>query len=180
MNKVLPEGKKLDFVLLTHHHDDHAGGFEKVVNGGFVNQNTIFYYKEYTLTDEDRRFILNGDPTCEDDFKKAYIPLVNAQVKLVNLKGKNEEYRFNFGGYDIKFFNISKEWTDFENNNSIVTLITHIDSKKKVLLTGDIQVPAEKWLVEQAKTGKINLGKVDILKPGHHGISTSSCYEFLD
>ena len=180
LNAVLPEGKKLDFVLLTHHHEDHAGGFAKVVNAGFVNQNTIFYYKEYTLTDEDRRYILNGNPTCKDDFDSAYIPLVNAQVQLVNLKGQNEEYELNFGGFNIKFLNISKEWTDLENNNSIVTLVTHVTSNKKVLLTGDIQVPAEKWLIEQVNTGKINLGKVDILKPGHHGISTSSCYEFMD
>lgn len=57
------------------------------------------------------------------------------------------------------------------NNQSLV--ITYVNGEDKVLLMGDAEAEVERKLL-----GK--LGKVDLLKLGHHGSSTSTTKEFLD
>jgi competence protein ComEC len=60
------------------------------------------------------------------------------------------------------------------NNTSCILKITA--GNKSVLLTGDIEKPAERWL---AKTYKSQLN-VDVLVAAHHGSNTSSIDGFID
>lgn len=64
--------------------------------------------------------------------------------------------------------------TQSENNNSCVLKIQ--SAHGAVLLTGDIEAPAENWLVEQYPK-KLH---ADILVAPHHGSKTSSTEKFLD
>ena len=84
--------------------------------------------------------------------------------------------------------NINPDYDD--NQNSIVELVTHYPSSKKVLLTGDMQKDDEyRFICNQyassggecrSSTEKNLIKNVDILKLGHHGAYTSSIPEFLD
>ena len=87
-----------------------------------------------------------------------------------------EENNFKVKSFtDIKFFNLntySSMWKE-ENDYSLV-LYTSINNKG-IMLMGDAPKNIEKKIVKDYPELK-----VDILKLGHHGSSTSSSYEFLN
>ena len=61
-------------------------------------------------------------------------------------------------------------WTGTEsdaNNDSLVILLSRGDDT--ILLTGDAEVPAQEWLLEEG-----TLPDVDVLKVPHHGGGTST------
>lgn len=62
-------------------------------------------------------------------------------------------------------------WT--ENNRSLVLMLTF--GEKKILLAGDIEADAERWLVESGT----NL-RADVLKVAHHGSEGSTSELFLE
>lgn len=81
------------------------------------------------------------------------VPLLNSEFKL--------------GTSTFKVLSVAN--TDDPNNNSIVLLYTNGDDK--VLLMGDAEAEIE---------AKLNVGKVDLLKIGHHGSHSSSTPSFID
>ncbi len=60
------------------------------------------------------------------------------------------------------------------NNGSVVTRLDYYDLS--VLLTSDIERPAEMMLLSSAQSEQLD---VDVLKVGHHGSKTSTASEFL-
>ncbi len=75
---------------------------------------------------------------------------------------------FMLGNANAEVVYIDNEETENLNNSSIVIELTF--EEQKLLFTGD----AEKEVEE-----KLNLGKINILKVGHHGSSTSSSDKFI-
>lgn len=63
------------------------------------------------------------------------------------------------------------DYEDNLNNKSMVGVLRYRDIK--VLFTGDIERKVEEKLLEE-------MGKIDILKVGHHGSDTSSTLEFIE
>lgn len=157
----------LDIVIATHSHSDHIGGMVKLASSGLVNNNTKYYYKKYIGTNE--------DTNTNWDNKGYYDKAINAmKSKNVSLIEVNSNINFNFGNFNIKFFNTE---TDLgineigENSNSIGLLITK--GKIKTFLAADIEIMDEMKIYDK-------VGKVDILKVGHHGASSSSSYTFIN
>lgn len=107
-------------------------------------------------------FVSNGDHNTKtySDFinslanKGLYpsVPLLNSEFKLG----------------DSTFKVVSVANTDDLNNNSIVLLFEN--NSDKVLLMGDAEADIE---------SKLNVGKVDLLKVGHHGSRSSSSNKFI-
>lgn len=75
---------------------------------------------------------------------------------------------FMLGNANAEIVYIDNDETENLNNSSIVIELTF--EEQKLLFTGD----AEKEVEE-----KLNLGKINILKVGHHGSSTSSSDKFI-
>lgn len=79
---------------------------------------------------------------------------------------------WNWDGVAFQFLSIEKKFRK-KNNDSCVLLIK--TPKSKILLTGDIELEAEKYLLNKYH----NLLAVDYLVVPHHGSKTSSSYRFL-
>lgn len=166
----------LDYVVLTHNHSDHIGGVSRLCQTGFINETTTVFYRSGERTQEDIT-----TPYWENSryFRMAMDAIAAAGAKTVGLAEENlTEYELALGDFSIEFLNLDNDRdgvVDFdyenENNNSIVLLVTK--GTVDTLLAADIEQEVEQALSRQ-------LGKVEVLKVPHHGIRTSSSYEFLN
>ncbi len=159
----------LDFVLATHCHSDHIGGFDTVINHpdivvdrGYVKP----YHPEDIFLYERLRW----------DNLEVYHQMLDAmEANGVERIESFDEAETDLGDFHIKFLNgaYKKRFLKFgENINSVGTLLTIGDTK--AFLAGDIN---NKDGEERRLAPKI--GKVDLLKVGHHGYVFSSSYRFI-
>lgn len=72
---------------------------------------------------------------------------------------------------NINIVQINKEFSD-ENDSSSILLMYY--KNKKILLAGDASKKSEEYILN-----KYNIGKIDVLKIGHHGSKTSTSDELL-
>lgn len=151
--------KKIDTVIITHHHQDHMGnifpvvkkyGVKNVYDNGLINEN---YPKSIQLSaalnkgEYNNKKLKAGDVLRFDD--KYWLEVLSPGDFL---KPKQRQHL---------------------NNNSIVMMLHY--GKFKMLLTGDIEKQTEGALVKQYGEEL----KADVLKVAHHGSQTSSTFLFV-
>lgn len=146
--------KNIDAVVISHLHEDHAGGLEKL--------STIYGIKNLIVP--------KSDPTADSD---ASVSRVKSLVADKNGRVYTAEPGMNFkiGEFEITLIAYYDRLSDL--NDRSVTVMAEIDGVK-FLLTGDAGEPAESAMINDG----IDLD-CDVLKVGHHGSNTSNSLEFL-
>ena len=169
-NCASPDGTvTLDFVLGTHAHSDHIGGFDTVINHPKIKVKKA-YLKPYKAKDIFIYERLSWDNTeVYEQMKKA---LEENNVEIVE---EFDGLKTTLGDFKITFLNGKYKKHIFkygENVNSVVTLLEC--NGCRCVLAGDLnnKVFDEYRLAKQ-------IGKVDILKVGHHGYPFSSSLKWL-
>lgn len=158
----------IEFVLGTHCHSDHIGGFDTVINHPAISVKKA-YLKPYKQEDI---FIMER---LRWDNEEVYNQMLNA----VNNNGVEriesfDNEKITLGDFNVQFFNGSYKKRNRklgENINSVVTLVEL--GKKRIVLAGDLNYKDgdEKKLADK-------IGKVDLLKVGHHGYVGSTSFYF--
>ena len=156
--------KELDFILITHCHDDHIGGVVSLVNSGIkINR---FYIKTYIGKD-------GNSGTNSKLYSNAINALKSKNVPITYIdQSFSDGKSISFGSMNIKLYNTVQRMNEKrflhgnENNNSVMELITV--NNYKVFLTGDSY--------NGSIMGEIisKIGSVDVLKLPHHGYATCS------
>lgn len=160
----------LDFVLGTHAHSDHIGGFDTVIMQDNVHIGKAYLKRYY----EDR--IKKKEVETWDNLE-VYTQMVEAlQTKGVELVQDLTGVSFEFGNFTITIFNGEEPSADDkvgENENSLAVLVEK--DGYRVMLSGDLNNfdGDEKRVAPQ-------VGKVDVLKLGHHGYLGSSSYAYIN
>lgn len=159
----------LDFILGTHAHSDHLGGFDTLIKDeSFIIDRA--YLKRY---DESR---INSYEREKWDNLEVYEQTVEA------LKSRNipiiediTETEFPFGNMAIKLFNTEYDTvhTDIGENDNAIGMLIEIN-EKRIFLAADI----ENETGDEDNIARI-LGKVDLLKVGHHSYNSASSVGFL-
>ena len=157
---------KLDFVLGTHSHSDHIGGFDTVISDPDIEVGRA-YLKEYDSSK------IKEHEVEEWDNQEVYDQMVNAlTAKNVPIISQPDNEPFTLGNFTITLFNTVDEPSEEklgENDHSFGVLIEK--NGTKVFLAGDIDNLSgdEDRLASE-------IGDIDLLKVGHHGYygSTSS------
>ena len=159
----------LDFVLGTHCHSDHIGGFDTVINHPQIKVKKAFlkpYHEENIFIVERKRW----------DNTEVYTQMKDAlTTHNVPVIEDFDNYSFKLSDFNIKFFNGSYQKPSRElgeNVNSVVTLVEY--NGLKALLAGDMnyKIGGERLIAKQ-------LGRVDLLKVGHHGYFGSTSLYFV-
>jgi competence protein ComEC len=147
--------RKVDVVVLTHAHDDHAGGLPAIIEN--------FHPAE----------LWTGATPASQAWSQVQS---KAHAQKVKITAMQSGQRFDFGGTRIEILSPPSDYvapTSPKNNDSLAMRITFLE--RSFLLTGDMERPMEL----RALAGGQPLA-ADVLKVGHHGSNTSSTGEFLD
>ena len=159
----------IEFVLGTHCHSDHIGGFDTVINHPNIFVKTA-YLKPYNEQNICRFERVRWDNT------EVYNQMLDAIKKNnVELVEEFDEIKTVLGDFNIEFFNGKNRERKIkfgENVNSVGTLVTI--GKSRAFLAGDINYKAgdEKRIADK-------IGNVDLLKVGHHGYLYSTSFYFV-
>ncbi len=143
--------KELDALIISHSHEDHAGGAEYLLERMNTQNVVIPEFKSDENVDE-----LNSAIT------RSGAEIFTATEGMV----------INIGDFELTVLYADNE--DKDVNNRSLIIMADIEGKK-FLFTGDAEAAAEKELIANG----INFD-CDVLKVGHHGSRSSSSMEFLE
>lgn len=147
--------RKIDLIIASHPHRDHIGGLISVIRNFTTN-----FVCEVSF------------PYPSTTYHEFLTAIQEKELKYKTIKGPSKinidpELEV-FVLYPLKEFKF-----DDPNNNSLVIKMTYRDVS--FLFTGDIEMPAEEFLVKKYNKSL----KSKILKSPHHGSYNSSTHEFL-
>lgn len=144
---------KVDYLVLTHPHEDHIGGADAVIKD--FNVEKVYMPKIITTT----KTFKDVTTAMQNKGLKPSVPTVGEEFKVGDASCKI-----------LSPINVNKE--DL-NTYSIVLKVTF--GSNKFLFTGDAQASNEEDMINK----NFDLS-ADVLKVGHHGSHTSTSQAFLD
>ncbi|MBQ9880292.1 MAG: MBL fold metallo-hydrolase [Clostridia bacterium] len=159
----------LDFVLGTHAHSDHIGGFDTVLLDPDVTVDRA-YLKTY---DESR---INPYEIEQWDNREVYEQMLSAlNERNVPVISEPDGTPFAFGNFTVTLFNTDDPENPDpvgENDQSLGVLIEK--NGTRIFLAGDMDdLSGDETRLAPA------IGKVDLLKVGHHSYSGSTTEGFV-
>jgi len=168
--------KKIDYVLLTHYHTDHAGGvaqlIEKVPIGAFIDHGPnreeegptakiyAAYEKAIAAAKLKRITARPGD----------VLPIVGMKATVISSDGRLIDKPLPGAGEENTFCAESETRPSDTTENSRSTGIHIVFGKLKLIDLGDLTWDKEMELM----CPKNKLGRVDVLIVSHHGMNLSS------
>jgi len=147
--------RRVDVIALSHAHEDHAGGLPALI--------ADFRPSE----------LWTGITPEDEVWKRVRDAASNAGTPVRPLVSPAH---FAFGGAEIEVLAPVADYVPSEtpkNNDSLVLRVSY--GRRSFLLTGDIERPIERVMLDGAE-----VRAADVLKVAHHGSRTSSTDEFLE
>ena len=141
---------RLDYVVGTHVHEDHAGGMSYIVDSFDIGT----FYLPYNTT------------STTNFYKRLLTSLTNKNMIITQA---NIGYKFTVGETNCEIMSVDNSEPENINEESIVIEMTF--GTQKYLFMGD---------AEKSNEDKRQWNDVDVLKVGHHGSNTSSSQKFLE
>lgn len=188
-----------DFMIVTHSHQDHIGSMGVIFNNFQIDK--VYRPKIFYTTGSGGSVTPEQQDMAEDELQRAKdaglaaadatslsgqpVTTENSNIYFEFLVAAHSEPGCDFEytaaglelgnsevGYSLTFYSPNKEKYSNVNNFSPVLVLSY--KEHSIMLSGD----AEK-AVEQEVLELYTLPKVDAIKLGHHGSSTSTTLEFL-
>lgn len=157
-----------DFILGTHSHSDHIGGFDTLLQDEsiVVDKACLKPYHQENIKEQE---------VVEWDNQEVYDQMVDAvNARGIELIQKIPTESFYLGTFKLRFLNtLEPTEKDLGENENAVALYVE-DGNKKILLMADVN-----YLDGDEQKISKEIGKVDLIKVGHHGYGYSTGTTFL-
>ena len=171
---------KLEYVIVTHAHEDHIAGFTKT-NGSIFDLYECETIIDFPKTDKSET-TEKGNRSLYGKYVDERTAEVNAGAKHYtaleccnNENGAQKVYNLTEDGnvkleilYNYYYENNAKD----ENDYSVCVQFLHGD--RRFIFTGDLEADGEEYLIEYN-----DLKQVELYKAGHHGSVSSSSTKFM-
>lgn len=174
LDRYVTDGK-LEYVIVTHAHQDHYAGFSKT-DGSIFDlyecENIIDFGAQTNQEDKGTNMYSRylAERKAEIEAGATYYPAPEHAKKVFDLGGGISMTILDSYYYYNK--------ASSENDYSVCTLFTY--GTYKYLFTGDLEEDGEQYLIDKAYNDPKLLEDVYLYKAGHHGSKTSSSAEFLE
>ncbi len=159
----------LDFILGTHSHSDHIGGFDTI-----IADDDIIIEKAFLKVYDSSKIRLLEIKMWDNT--EVYNQMINAlNAKNIPIISDMDGTPFKFGNLTLTFFNTKDPVTKRkvgENDQSYGVLVEK--NGTRVFLSGDI----DNFTGDESRLAP-EIGKVDLLKVGHHFYAMSSTKKFI-
>lgn len=175
----------LDYVIITHAHEDHYAGFA-------TNSHTESLFDHYRTNGKSIGTIITFSNTNKDSSNKMFSNYQRelgeaiisgakhyTSLECINQSKAGAQKTYDLGnGVELNFLyqKFYEAPSTTENNYSVCFEITQ--GSKSYLFTGDLEKEGELSLISAESEN--HLGEVELYKAGHHGSKTSSCPELLE
>ena len=160
------EIESIDYLILTHNHDDHVGGVLKILQKFPIDN--IFRPKIFSpIENLQEGCYVSGDSLYSQVIEAVYSE-PNCNIVFI------EPLEFHIGDFLVKIWTPTKDY--YIDENEFSPIITISNSARTLMFTGDATADSEKEFVSL-------LGveiEVDFLNVSHHGSGLSSSMEFLN
>lgn len=154
----------IDLFIATHAHTDHIGAFEEIANA-FNIKEVIYREANWNVVDVIEP---SGWGTSAAHRKMLEIiknkNIFSREAKIIDV------IKISNNG-ELRLINTTNETYDEYNTRSLGVVYTHYNHK--ILLASDMTIESEKHCLGE-------IGKVDILKIGHHGANGSNSEVYLE
>ena len=166
---------KLEYVIITHAHQDHYAGFARTDGSIFdlYECENIIDFGTQTNQEEKGTNMYSkylAEREAEIEAGATYYPAPEHAKETFEL-GSGVEMIILDSYY---YYNKAAS----ENDYSVCTLFTY--GSYKYLFTGDLEEEGEEYLISEAYNERTLLQDVYLYKAGHHGSKTSSSAAFLE
>ncbi|SUY33359.1 phage endopeptidase [Clostridium perfringens] len=155
---------EIDLFIATHAHTDHIGAFEEIANA-FNIKEVIYREANWNVVDV---IEYSGWGTSAAHRKMLEV------IKNKNIFSRESKIidviKISNNG-ELRLINTTNEVYDEYNTRSLGVLYTHYNHK--ILLASDMTIESEKHCLGE-------IGKVDVLKVGHHGANGSNHEAYLE
>lgn len=160
LEKTCPS-KEIDYLIITHLHEDHIRGFQKLLEEGYSFKKIFDSGYRYPNTEEYK------DKRNEEPYASVAKYLDKNEDKNVLVLSPSDEKINDEDDFDIFCYNAKTDVTEEIHYSSLVIKIC--ENGKSVLFTGDSDMKA--WKDKICKTYTKELSS-DILHASHHGSRT--------
>lgn len=160
---------QLEFILGTHCHYDHIGGFPDLIRDSEIKiEKAYLKHYDYDVAREYESGFWDNDKTYQD----ILAALIEKDIPLIQDLPSEP---FSFGDFTVTFYNtVTPTSLRGKGENAASVGIKLIKGQRSAFLAADI---TRKSGIEQIVGEEI--GFVDLLKIGHHGYFGSSSMRFL-
>ena len=147
--------EKIDYMILTHPHEDHIGGASEVIESLEVVN------------------LIMPDAVSSSAAFSRLLDSVEKKGVDAHIAAPGDTY--SVGDLQIEILSPLDE--SYENTNDYSAVVHARFGGVTFLFTGDAEAAVEKALLEEYPSSKL---RSDVLKVGHHGSKTSSTEAFLN
>lgn len=146
---------KIDYIFITHPHEDHMGGMLEIINNFQVEKIILPNINQTKVTAKWYKKIMN------------HLVQRNYQIEIAETNKK-----YNLENAEIEIISERYQGNNI-NNYSTVLKVTY--GQNSIIMTGDAESAVEKEFL------KLNANiKATVLKVSHHGSKTATIEEFID